>query len=162
MKNAFKEITSSGRLFVKMGRYVSFVAPVMVVITTLLIGMTASQVSSLIAVGAESAAAAINKRNPPQMRMNKLDAAGYSEMMRLISLNNPAVKVDLTDDKQSLRISIADPAALTEWVYALSTLQSYRPGLIWSANTLCLQKCQDGKSAVAEVYGYTQEISLSM
>ncbi|MFD2274156.1 hypothetical protein ACFS07_32635 [Undibacterium arcticum] len=124
----------------KAGRYISLVAPTALLLSALSIWFATTQINKVISTGAQSAANAITKNQPPKMNKRNMDAAGYAEVVNLLSRGNPAVRVQLGINKDSIVVSVADPEQMPEWVFLLSTLQSYRPGLIWTAERICLKK----------------------
>lgn len=161
MKKQLAEILGFSTAFAKMGRYVSLVAPTTLLLTALAIWFSYVQVASLVASGAAKAAVAISKDQAPRINKHTLDAGGYSEIALLVKRNNPAAQVLLSESKASLTVFVADPAQMPELMYLLSTLQSYRPGLIWEARTICLKKCTGDRAASVELVAYTQEIVIN-
>jgi hypothetical protein len=94
-----------------------------------------------------------------QVTRKELDLGSYTNIKQVISLNNPAITVSVGEDKQSLSIAIKEAERLPEFIYLLSTLQSYRPGLMWNAKTICMNKCSGGLIAEAKLVGYSQVVT---
>jgi hypothetical protein len=158
MKYSTQKVGAFGAALVTMGRYVNLVAPVCIAVTAIIVWTSFGQVSALISTGAKTAEGVITKNHPPRVNRINLDAAGYADVIRIVAQNNPAVRVQLGDNKQSMMVFVTDAAQMPEWMFLLSTLQSYRPGLIWSADSICMKKCPDNRGAMATLQAYTQEI----
>lgn len=144
--------------FVKIGRYVNIVAPTFLFLAALAIWFAFSQISNAISTGAKTAANTITQSQTPTINIHNIEKIGYDEVSRIISLNNPAVNVEVGDNNASLEVYIYDPEKMPEWIFLLSTLQSYRTGLIWNADIICLMKCVDNRAAMAVLRASTQDI----
>lgn len=158
MRYSTKTLGVFGTTLIKVGRHVNLIAPVFIVVTAIIVWASVSQISKVISMGAKTAEGSISRNHVPTMNRINLDSSAYREVIAVVAQNNPAVQVKLGDDKQSMVVFVADPVQMPEWIFLLSTLQSYRPGLIWSADSICLKKCPENRGAMAVLKAYTEEI----
>jgi hypothetical protein len=161
MKMRLRDMRSLNSTAVKMAKYVNVLAPVLLLVAGFSVYAAISEVDKALNSGGHTAANAITKTVKPSLQRLPLDANGYREAGQVLSRLNPSVKVQYEKDKDHLMVAITDPVLLTEWVYLLSTMQSYRPGLLWRADRICLKKCDGGLAAVAELKAYTQQIAIN-
>jgi hypothetical protein len=139
----------------------TLVAPVLLVAAVGLSVLAVVQASSFISAFTRQAKSAEVMRMSPLIDKKPLLAADYQSAANIIAKNNSAVQVALSKSRNAIVLTIKDPARLPEFVFALATIQSYRQGVAWNAVRLCLNKCEGGTAASAEVTGYTQAISFS-
>ncbi len=64
--------------------------------------------------------------------------------------------VTFKPEGKTLKVWVDAPVDYSDWVLALSTLQTYQKGLVWDVKVICAN-C-DGKAAYAEVEPYVQKI----
>lgn len=64
--------------------------------------------------------------------------------------------VTFKPEGKTLKVWVDAPVNYSDWVLALSTLQTYQKGLVWDVKIICAN-C-DGKAAYAEVEPYVQKI----
>ena len=139
----------------------TLVAPVLLVTAVVLSVLAVVQVSNLISAFTNQAKSAEVNKLSPLIDKKPLVAPDYQAAANVIAKNNSSVQVALATNRSAIVLSIKDPALLPEFMYALATLQSYRAGVAWTAGMVCLNKCDGGNAAVAEITGYTQAISFS-
>lgn len=139
----------------------TLVAPVLFIAACVLAVLAVIQTSAFITSFTREIKSAEAKTIAPLLDKKPLLAADYQSAANVIAKNNSAIQIALPREKNSIQISIKDPALLPEFMYALVTIQSYRQGVAWSANEICLAKCASGNAATAEITGYTQTISFS-
>jgi hypothetical protein len=89
-----------------------------------------------------------------------LTAVGYEDARRIVGQGNPSVVVNLNKEKNGLTVSVTDAALMPEWLYLISTMQAYQPGLMWNAEKICLKKCEGGEAAYAELKAFTQQVTI--
>ena len=135
------------------------VAPVMLIAAIVLAVLAAMQCASFISAFTRDIKSTQTSSLAPLVDKKPLAAADYQSAGNVLAKNNSAVQVELSPARTAILISIKDPVLLPEFVYALVTAQSFRQGVAWSATRICLSKCEGGKSASAEITGYTQAIS---
>ncbi|MEC5217377.1 hypothetical protein RCH09_002335 [Actimicrobium sp. GrIS 1.19] len=136
-------------------------APALLLVAVIFLVMAVNQTSNFVLAFTRDSKTAEATRIAPVIDKKPLLEADYQSAAAVIAKNNPAVQVALSRNHQSLQIGIKDPALLPEFIYALVTMQSYRAGVAWSADTICLNKCDGGNAAWADISGYTQAISLA-
>lgn len=154
--------TASFKTFaVKSAPYLSLAAPVMLVLAGFSIWFAVSQAEKAIISGRQTMANNVARTQTPVIKPRPLPAPGYAEAIAVLAGANPAVRVSLGRNKDSVLVSVADPNLMPEWFYLLSTVQSYRAGLIWTAERICLKKCEAGDAAFAELKAYTQEVAIN-
>lgn len=139
----------------------TLIAPVLLVTAVTLSVLAAIQASSFIAAFTRQVKSAEIRTLTPLIDKKPLAAADYQSAADVLAKNNSAVQVSLSRTKTSIVLSIKQPALLPEFIYALVTMQSYRQGVAWNAGQICLNKCEGGAAASAEITGYTQAISFS-
>ena len=161
MADPIQTIKYKSLVVTKVGKYIHYVAPVMVMIAFMIVLMSLSEVSTLISSGGKSAAVAITKNHTPVLNKHPLVKADYEDIIKVISKLNPAVTIKLGADNNSIDMFTTDANNLPEWVYGLSTLQAYKPGIIWSAKVICLNKCTENRTTEAILMAYTQDISMN-
>ncbi|ABD72083.1 hypothetical protein Rfer_4397 (plasmid) [Rhodoferax ferrireducens T118] len=64
--------------------------------------------------------------------------------------------VSFKPEGNTLKVWVDAPVNYSDWVLALSTLQTYQKGLVWDVKVICAN-CE-GKAAYAEVAPYVQKI----
>jgi len=69
----------------------------------------------------------------------------------------PSVRVTVVG--KVIVVSVADPQAFADFMYALTALQSSAADVVWEAESICLSACDGGVAARAVVSGYRQSIS---
>jgi hypothetical protein len=146
---------------VRAAEYISLIAPAMLILAALSIWFAVTQAQKAITSGRQSIANDATQLKAPSLTQRPLPATGYGDAVAVLAAANPAVKVSLGKNKDSVIVAVTDPALMPEWFYLLSTVQSYRGGLIWTANRICLKKCDAGQAAFAEIRAYTQEVSIA-
>lgn len=139
----------------------TLVAPVLFIAAIILTVLAASQASAFVAAFTREIKSTEAKNIAPLLDKKALLPADYQSAANVIAKNNSAIQIALPREKNAIQISIKDPSLLPEFMYALVTIQSYRQGVAWSANEICLSKCASGNAASAEITGYTQSISFS-
>ena len=139
----------------------TLIAPVLFITAIILTLLAAKQASSFVSAFTRYIKSAEAKSIAPLLDKKPLLPADYQSAANVIAKNNSAIQIALSREKTAIQISIKDPALLPEFMYALVTIQSYRQGVAWSANEICLSKCASGNAATAEITGYTQSISFS-
>jgi hypothetical protein len=139
----------------------TLVAPVLLIVAVTLSVLAVAQASAFISAFTRQVKSDEINKLAPLIDKKPLIAADYQSAANVIAKNNSAVTVGLSRSRTAIVLSIKDPALLPEFVYALSTIQSYRQGVAWNAGQLCLNKCETGVAASAEITGYTQAISFS-
>ena len=137
------------------------VAPVMFIAAMVLAVLAVMQCASFVTAFTRETKSKETSNLAPLVDKKPLAAPDYQSAANVLAKNNSAVQVELSPARTAIVISIKDPALLPEFVYALVTIQSYRQGVAWSANRICLSKCEGGKAATTEITGYTQAISFS-
>lgn len=184
MKNPFKsshagavatiddQVVSTGHAFGKPLNHVkpflgaalqnfALIAPIIFIAAMTLTVLAVLQVSTFISAFTQEIKSTEVKNVAPLIDKKPLIGADYQSAANIIAKNNSAVQVSLSRTRNSILISIKEPALLPEFIYALSTIQSYRQGVAWSATQICLNKCDGSMAATAEITGYTQAISFS-
>ena len=158
MSNPIEKIKGDALILVKLSKYINFSAPICVLLAAGSIYFATSQLHEFLNVGAKSIAVEQNKATPV---INKvaLDEAGYKDVIEVLTKNNPAVHVALNEDHNSMDVSLTSPEHLAEWVYLLSTLQSYRTGLLWKAKMICINNCKSKLPIEAQLTAYSQTIT---
>lgn len=146
---------------VRSAEYISLIAPAMLILAALSIWFAVIQTQKALTSGRQSIANDASELKAPSLKQRPLPALGYLDAVTVLAAANPAVKVTLGQSKNSVIVSVTDPALMPEWFYLLSTVQSYRGGLIWTADRICLKKCDAGQAAFAELKAYTQEVSIT-
>ncbi len=136
-------------------------APVILIAAIVLSVMAIRQTSAFISAFTREVKSAEVKDIAPLIDKKALLPADYQSAANVIAKNNSAVQVSLSRARNSIIVSIKEPALLPEFIYAMVTIQSYRTGVAWSAGHLCLNKCDGGNAAQAEITGFTQAISFS-
>ena len=139
----------------------TLIAPILFIAAMTLAVLAAVQASAFISAFTRDIKSSEAKSIAPLLDKKPLIAADYQIAANVIAKNNSAIQIELPREKTAIQISIKDPALLPEFMYALVTIQSYRQGVAWSANEICLSKCANGNAATAELTGYTQSISFS-
>ena len=139
----------------------TLVAPVLLIAAVVLSVLSVIQASKFISTFSRNAKSTELNSLSPLVEKKPLIAADYQSAANIIAKNNSAVQVVLSRNRNAITISIKDPALLPEFMYALVTIQSYRQGVAWNATTLCLNKCEGGQAATADITGYVQAISFT-
>jgi len=139
----------------------TLVAPVLLIAALVLSVMAVNQAASFISAFTKEIKSAEVNRMSPLIDKKALTSADYQSAANIIAKNNSAVQVALSGTRTAIVISVKDPALLPEFMYALTTIQSYRQGVAWNAAKLCLNKCEGGNAATAEITGYTQSIQFT-
>lgn len=139
----------------------TLVAPVLLIAALVMGVMAVNQAANFISAFTKEIKSAEVNRMAPLIDKKPLAAADYQSAANIIAKNNSAVQVALTSTRNAILITVKDPALLPEFMYALTTVQSYRQGVAWNAGKLCLNKCEGGNAATAEITGYTQSIQFS-
>jgi hypothetical protein len=139
----------------------TLIAPVLFIAAIILAVLAVTQTSAFVSAFTREIKSAEAKNIAPLLDKKPLLPADYQSAANVIAKNNSAIQIGLSREKTAIQISIKDPALLPEFMYALVTIQSYRQGVAWSANEICLSKCASGNAATAEITGYTQSISFS-
>ncbi len=139
----------------------TLVAPALLIAAIILTVLAASQASAFVAAFTRQIKSTEAKSIAPLLDKKPLLPADYQSAANVIAKNNSAIQIALPREKNAIQISIKDPSLLPEFMYALVTIQSYRQGVAWSANEICLSKCASGNAASAEITGYTQSISFA-
>ena len=139
----------------------TLIAPVLFIAAVILAVLAVMQTSAFISAFTREIKSTEAKSIAPLLDKKPLLPADYQSAANVIAKNNSAIQISLSREKTAIQISIKDPALLPEFMYALVTIQSYRQGVAWSANEICLSKCASGNAATAEITGYTQSISFS-
>ena len=137
------------------------VAPVMFIAAIVLAVLAVMQCATFVSAFTRETKSQATSTLAPLVDKKPLAAPDYQSAANVLAKNNSAVQVELSPARTAILISIKDPSLLPEFVYALVTIQSFRQGVAWSASRICLSKCEGGKSASAEITGYTQAISFS-
>lgn len=148
------------RFLIDTGRHVSVIAPVMLLLAAFSVWFAVTQMQKAVASGRQSIANEQSFGKAPTITRKPLTLSGYLDAVNVLANTNPAVTVKLGAAKSSVVVQVSDPALMPEWFYLLSTIQSYRPNLIWKAERICLKQCEGGHAAFAELEAYTQEISV--
>lgn len=139
----------------------TLVAPVLLIAAVTLAVLAVVQASSFISSFTRQVKSNEINSLSPLVDKKPLIAADYQSAANVIAKNNSAVQVALSRNRTSILLSVKEPALLPEFIFALSTVQSYRQGVAWNAGLICLNKCEGGAAASAEITGYTQAISFS-
>ena len=139
----------------------ALVSPIIFIAAVVLTVLAVLQISTFISAFTQEIKSAEVKNVSPLIDKKPLIGADYQSAANIIAKNNSAVEVAVSRTRNSITVSIKDPALLPEFMYALSTIQSYRQGVAWSATRICLSKCDGSYAATAELTGYTQAISFS-
>ena len=139
----------------------TLVAPILLAAAVVMSVMTINQISAFIGAFIHEAKTTEVNNLAPLIDKKPLSAADYQSAANVIAKNNFAVNVALSRERKSIILSIKDPSMFSEFIFALSTIQSYRQGVAWNASTLCLNKCDGANAASAEITGYTQAISFA-
>ncbi len=139
----------------------TLVAPVLLIAALVTSVMAVNQAATFISAFTKEIKSAEVNRMSPLIDKKPLTSADYQSAANIIAKNNSAVQVSLSAARKSIVISVKDPALLPEFMYALTTIQSYRQGVAWNASKLCLNKCESGNAATAEFTGYTQSIQFT-
>ena len=137
----------------------TLVAPVLLIAAITLSVLAVVQASSFISAFTRQVKSEETNKLAPLIDKKPLIAADYQSAANVIAKNNSAVLVGLTRNRTGIVISIKEASLLPEFVFALATIQSYRQGVAWNAGQICLNKCDAGVAASAEITGYTQAIS---
>lgn len=120
-------------------QYVAIVAPVMVLVAAISVWFSIVQLEKAFLSGRQTIVNSKSTAQAPVLKQRPLPREGYMDARSVLAAANPAVKVTLGTNNESVIISVADPALMPEWFYLLSTVQSYRSGLIWNAERICLK-----------------------
>ncbi len=139
----------------------TLVAPVLLIAAVTLSVLAVVQASSFISSFTRQVKSEEINSLSPLVDKKPLIAADYQSAANVIAKNNSAVQVGLSRNRTAIVLSVKEPALLPEFIFALSTIQSYRQGVAWNAGLICLNKCDGGLAATAEITGYTQAISFS-
>lgn len=137
------------------------IAPLMFVAAVVLSVLAVTQTAAFISAFTREIKSREISSLAPLIEKKPLGPPDYQSAANVIAKNNSAVNVELTSNRTAIIISIKDPALLPEFMYALVTVQSFRQGVAWSADRICLSKCSIGHAATAEITGYTQAISFA-
>lgn len=162
MRNLSLNLKSLSRSVAASAKFVSVATPTVVAAALLTSWFAFSQVEQVLSVSAKSAAAKADFDMTKSATVNKvpLTAVGYEEARRIVGQGNPIVVVNLNKEKNGLTVSVTDAALMPEWLYLISTMQAYQPGLMWNAEKICLKKCEGGEAAYAELKAYTQQVAI--
>lgn len=136
-------------------------APALAIVALILSVLAVRQAAAFVTAYTREVKSATVSNLAPLIEKKPLAATDYQNAANIIAKNNSAVQVSLSKARDAITISIKDPALLPEFMYALSTIQSFRQGVAWNANNLCLTKCEGGTVASAEITAYTQAISFT-
>lgn len=139
----------------------TLVAPVLLVAAVVMSILAVNQAGQFISAFTKEIKSAEVSGMSPLVDKKALIGADYQSAANIIAKNNSAVQVALSRTRNAIVISVKDPSLLPEFMYALTTIQSYRQGVAWNAEKLCLNKCEGGNAAVAEITGYTQSIQFT-
>lgn len=143
-------------------KFVSVATPTVIAAALLTTWFAFSQVEQVLTLSAKSAAAKSDFEMTRSATVNKvpLTAVGYEDARRIVGQGNPSVVVNLNKEKNGLTVSVTDAALMPEWLYLISTMQAYQPGLMWNAEKICLKKCEGGEAAYAELKAFTQQVTI--
>jgi len=139
----------------------TLVAPVLLIAALVMSVMAVNQAAAFISAFTKEIKSAEINRLAPLIDKKPLAGADYQSAANIIAKNNSAVQVAVSRNRNAILLSVKDPALLPEFMYALTTIQSYRQGVAWNAGKLCLNKCESGNAATAEITGYTQSIQFT-
>ena len=160
MKNPIGVIDLAAKRAFKVLPFVSSLAPAVVIVFGVSVVFAIVQSHRALSAGAQAAGTILQQTVKPRLEMIPMDEQGYTAAVDMLSRLNPNVAIGLRKDIGALRVVAQDPAQLPEWLYALSTVQSYRKGLVWSASEICLKKCEGNVAASADLKAFTQKISV--
>lgn len=149
-------------LVVASAKFVSIATPTAAAVALLASWFAFAQVQHLLDATAKrgSVKADIAVARAVTVNQLPLTASGYEDARRIVSQGNPSVLVNLNKEKSGLTVSVTDPALMPEWLYLVSTMQAFQPGLIWKAEKICLKKCDGGEAAYAELKAFTQQVAI--
>ena len=143
----------------KIGRFINFAAPVVVLVAAGAVWFAVAKVESVVDAGGQAYVLSAAQREPLVLSKQALGAAEYADVARTFSNLSPTNDVVPAKSGKALVIAAKSPEAMPDWLYSLSILSSVRDGVVWKATTLCLKKCEGGAAAYAEVVGYRQVFS---
>ena len=162
MRNLSPNLKSLSASIAASAKFVSVATPTVVAAALLTSWFAFSQVEQVLVLSTKSATAKADYAMTRSATINKvpLTAVGYEDARRIVSQGNPSVVVNLNKDKNALTVSVTDAALMPEWLYLISTMQAYQPGLMWNAEKICLKKCEGGEAAYAELKAFTQQVAI--
>lgn len=160
MNNPLTAIDDYLKGLLKIAPFVNIMAPALVLVCGIGMVFAVIQVQKALDVAGKEAAVMMQATAQPKLNTMPLDPSGYMDAAKVLSQLNPSVKVDYIKEKDILQVSVAEPSQLPEWLYLLSTVQSYRKGLVWNATEICLKKCDANAAAIADLKAFTQKIAV--
>lgn len=94
----------------------------------------------------------------PLVRRIYLVQADYQGYVATLSRLNPGVQIGVLKSEDAIDIAISDEELFPDFMMALHTLQSFKPGMAWELVELCVRKCPENTVSRAVVRGFKQEI----
>lgn len=88
-----------------------------------------------------------------------LTANEYQSIMSWFQRLHPEVSFEPTREGAGLVVSIADGARHSDWLYALSALQSRDQDVLWETADFCIGRCPANNAAYAIAKGFRQKIN---
>lgn len=77
------------------------------------------------------------------------------------TLNRLSPVVNVSADKDSIRINISNAANFSEFMFVLSSVQGVADNVIWKADEICLMRCNGGV-ATAVIKGVTEQVEVQL
>ena len=139
----------------------TLVAPVLLIAAVIISVLAINQVAGFISAFTKEIKSVEISKLAPLVDKKPLISADYQSAANVMAKNNSAVQVSLSRTRNAILVTVKEPSLLPEFMYALTTLQSFRQGVAWNAVKLCLNKCEGGNAATAEITGYTQSIQFT-
>jgi hypothetical protein len=135
-----------------------------VLVGTAVVGTMFAGVAVRDAVEAFSKAKAVSDDEAAQVKLERanLSAEDYARLGGVVAGLYPGLKVDVLASEGSsdgfMCISIDSIALYDVWIRGLMALQPNAKNVVWEAKTICLQQCDKGAVASADVEGYVQSV----
>lgn len=132
-------------------------APVLVIVALVSVLLAADSVrrlaTHLAALSADHGAQAVSLKREPITPEQALRAA------QRLALLVPSVRVQVSGP--NVLIAVSGKEQVTEWLYALSVVQTTLPSVAWEPRAMCLLVCDGGDAARAYVTAYRPRLTAS-
>lgn len=108
---------------------------------------------------ANSLSSAVSVSSERMITLNRQPAGAAELEMAASFCKNHAPAITCRVESGRLKVVGDSPDKYADWVFAISSMQSYSKGMAWEAKTLCIGQCGTG-AMVAELEGFTQRVEI--
>ena len=88
-----------------------------------------------------------------------LKAVEYQSYLASMRRLSPVVRFEIPRGGDAIEVSVESADNYAEFIYALSTMQSYSDAVVWEATEICIAGCE-GSAAKATIKGFKQRFTV--